>query len=238
MDQQGLEEMFREMDLAARQSQSSGSGRRAECKLGSPCPISGTQDQDLDSGDLFGRSLTETLVKASRSGKLNVANMGLERFPRELWTGVLGLSEEELGVEPEPEQEQLEGKKQSGDVFSSDGKSGFGEYDLPPHVLLKQARSETKKRLDEVPFYEREDMTIIRASGNMLKVVDTHIGMFGALKTLDVSLLFRLKSFIARRISADDVRIYQLRSNLLSELPRNIVDLRELEVLDLSYVGS
>jgi hypothetical protein len=41
--------------------------------------------------------------------------------------------------------------------------------------------------LDQVPFYEREDLTAIKASGNMLKVVEPYIGMFGALKNLDVS---------------------------------------------------
>jgi hypothetical protein len=131
--------------------------------------------------------LAETLVKASRSGKLNVANMGLERFPRELWTGVLGLSEDEVG--PEPPTDAAQGGRPATttaeDVFS--GKSGFGADDFPPHVRSQQSRSETKKLLDQVPFYEREDLTAIKASGNMLKVVEPYIGMFGALKTLDVS---------------------------------------------------
>ena len=176
MDQQGLEDMFSEMELAAKHSP-----RRAEpsyrTKAGTTCRTSD------DPEDLFGRSLAETLVKASRTGKLNVANMGLEIFPRELWTGVLGLSEEDLGPDPAGDKEQK--SRLLTDVFS--GESGFGESDLPPHVLSKQASSETKRRLDEVPFYEREDMTVIRASGNMLKVIDSHIGMFGALRTLDVS---------------------------------------------------
>lgn len=182
MDQQGLEEMFNEIDLAGRPSD-----RRPPAPP-SASQFTGTRSRSSDDPeDLFGRSLAETLVKASRSGKLNVANMGLERFPRELWTGVLGLSEDEVG--PEPPADVAQGDRPATttaeDVFS--GRTGFGADDLPPHVRSQQSRSETKKLLDQVPFYEREDLTAIKASGNMLKVVEPYIGMFGALRTLDVS---------------------------------------------------
>jgi len=178
MDQQGLEEMFNEIDLAGRSP-------ARHPPPPSASQFTGTRSRSSDDPeDLFGRSLAETLVKASRSGKLNVANMGLERFPRELWTGVLGLSEDEVGPEPAA-QGGRPATTTAEDVFS--GRTGSGADDLPPHVRSQQSRSETKKLLDQVPFYEREDLTAIKASGNMLKVVEPYIGMFGALKTLDVS---------------------------------------------------
>jgi hypothetical protein len=181
IDQQGLEEMFNEIDLAGRSP-------ARHPPPPSASQFTGTRSRSSDDPeDLFGRSLAETLVKASRSGKLNVANMGLERFPRELWTGVLGLSEDDVG--PEPPTDAAQGGRPATttaeDVFS--GRTGFGADDLPPHVRSQQSRTETKKLLDQVPFYEREDLTAIKASGNTLKVVEPYIGMFGALRTLDVS---------------------------------------------------
>lgn len=172
MDQSVLQDMFAEMELAG------DSSSRIKAKPARKCRQEPSEDS-ID--DLFGRSLSDGLVKALRTGKLDVANMDLEVFPRELWTGVLGLSEAEVGVDVS-RGSQAENRS---DPFASNFVGD--EYSLPPHVASAESSMLLKKRLDEVPFYDREDLSIIRASGNLLKSIEPWIGMFGALRALDVS---------------------------------------------------
>jgi len=172
MDQTGLQDMFAEMELA------SDSLSRIKANSVRSCRQEPSEDA-VD--DLFGRSLSDSLVKALRTGKLDVANMDLEVFPRELWTGVLGLSEAEVGVDVS----KVSQAENRSDPFASNFVGD--EYSLPPHVASAHSSTLLKKKLDEVPFYEREDLSVIRASGNLLKSIEPWIGMFGALRALDVS---------------------------------------------------
>jgi hypothetical protein len=173
MDQTVLQDMFAEMELAG------GSSSRIKARPARRCRQEPSEDAVED---LFGRSLVDSLVKALKTGKLDVANMDLDVFPRELWTGVLGLSEAEVGADVS----KVSQAENHSDPFASNFMGD--EYSLPPHVASAQSSTFLKKKLDDVPFYEREDLSVIRASGNLLKSIEPWLGMFGALRVLDVSV--------------------------------------------------
>lgn len=137
--------------------------------------------------DFFGRSLKDLVTKAIRSGKLNVPSMGLEHLPRELWTRILRLSDDEL--DPELKASNVDSLSRAA------AESPFASRSLLRPAASQEADSDSPAKfpkrqdlnVEEVPFYEIEELVAIRASGNLLKTIENQIGMFGALKTLDVS---------------------------------------------------
>jgi hypothetical protein len=49
-----------------------------------------------DDQDIFGRSLSHLIHKSLRTGRLNICSMELERLPKQLWTKVLGMPDNEI----------------------------------------------------------------------------------------------------------------------------------------------
>lgn len=143
-----------------------------------------------EGGDIFGRTTNSLISKAMRSGKLNIANMGLQQLPREVWTRILGLSEDEIEDPlPSPSIPSTPSNKLTTNLDS------FGEFDTPPHITSSSAssshsrgQSQGSEEVEEIPYYEIEDIVAIKASGNALRRLPRQIAMFGALKSLDVSL--------------------------------------------------
>lgn len=118
------------------------------------------------------------------TGRLDVANMSLDRLPKELWTKILGLSGHDLPHYDEPTKSLL--SQQLDELQLEDG------AEIPPHELERRKRA-AEDEIMNVPFYEVEDLAVIKASGNSLTFVEAQIGMVGALKNLDVSSVTRKK---------------------------------------------
>lgn len=116
------------------------------------------------------------------TGRLDVANMSLDRLPKELWTKILNLSGDDLPQYDEPS--KLFVSRQLDGLQLEDG------AEVPPHELERRRRA-AEDEIMSVPFYEVEDLAVIKASGNSLTFVESQIGMVGALKNLDVSGLNR-----------------------------------------------
>lgn len=131
-----------------------------------------------DSADIFGRTIPTLIRKAMTTGRLDVANMSLDRLPKELWTKILNLSGDDL---PQYDEEQ-----KPLTVQPLNGLQLAYETQLPPHELERRKRA-GEDEIMNVPFYEVEDLAVIKASGNALTFVEAQIGMVGALKSLDVS---------------------------------------------------
>lgn len=149
-------------------------------------------DGQSEEGDVFGRSTSSLITKAMRSGRLNIANMGLEQLPREVWTRILGLSESEIEDPlPCPSVTLSRTPSTPSNKSSPTDINNYGAFDTPPHISSSfsshSRRSSTQDEEEEIPYYEIEDIVAIRASGNALKRLPKQIAMFGALKTLDVS---------------------------------------------------
>ncbi|KAJ9114334.1 hypothetical protein QFC22_005786 [Naganishia vaughanmartiniae] len=175
--------------------------------------------QTTSSGDIFGRTIPTLIRKALTTGRLDVANMSLERLPKEVWTKILHLSGDDLPLydsqpTPLPTHRPEEETAQ------------FDEMNLPPHELERR-RLLAEDEIMNVPFYEVQDLVVIKASSNSLTLVEAQIGMIGALKNLDVSCVRQ-----ACRISSNGS--LQLHSNRLTGLPDSIINLRELTQLDMS----
>ncbi|KAJ9096372.1 hypothetical protein QFC21_005193 [Naganishia friedmannii] len=128
--------------------------------------------------------------------------MSLERLPIEVWTKILNLSGDDLPhyeSSPAPLPTRL----------VEEHVADLEEMNLPPHELERRRMLEEDEIMN-VPFYEVQDLVIIKASSNSLNVIEAQIGMVGALKNLD------------------------LHSNRLTGLPDSVINLRELAQLDLS----
>lgn len=118
------------------------------------------------------------------TGRLDVANLMLRRLPRELWTRILGLEADDL-----PFSVVDDGRpRDEGPVFFGSAEEG-GEDAVPPHELERR-RKAAEEEVMNVPFYEIQDLTVIRASGNSIGVVEEEVGLVGALRVLDVSRAF------------------------------------------------
>lgn len=176
-------------------------------------------EQPKVSGDIFGRTIPALIRKALTTGRLDVANMSLERLPKEVWIKILNLSGDDLPYYDSPPAPLAIRRPEE---LTAD----LDELNLPPHELERRRLLEEDEIMN-VPFYEVQDLVVIKASGNSLILVEAQIGMIGALKNLDVSYQDQ-----AYRIFAHDY--LQLHSNRLRELPDSLINLRELTQLDMS----
>lgn len=105
--------------------------------------------------------------------------MSLERLPKEVWTKILNLSADDLPqydspLPPLPIRQNPEYA------------AGLDDMNLPPHELERRRLLEEDEIMN-VPFYEVQDLVLIKASGNSLTLIEPQTGMIGALKNLDVS---------------------------------------------------
>ena len=70
---------------------------------------------------------------------------------------------------------------------------GLTGDDLPPDLDVEEGKTpvvQADEELMSVPFYQVEDLCVIRASGNEIRVVEAQVGLIGALRVLDVSAFF------------------------------------------------
>ncbi|GHJ86970.1 hypothetical protein NliqN6_3372 [Naganishia liquefaciens] len=168
------------------------------CTTNTPRVVPDDDDDDAN-GDIFGRTIPKLIRKGMTTGRLDVANMSLSRLPRELWTRILNLSGDDL-----PD-----------DLPSDDritipcGQAVSEANDFSPEEAHRRRRA-AEDEIMRVPFYQVEDLSVIRASGNEIRVIEPQIGLIGGLKVLDV------------------------HGNQLRELPDSLINLRELTTLDVS----
>lgn len=101
------------------------------------------------------------------------------------------------------------------DSFSRLGFGGDESDEDSRSIVFNQPRPAGK-------WVEPEELTAFKANGNMLKEIDLEVGLFGGLKTLDVSYI---------PLKATDI---QLHGNQLSKLPNALADLLQLTRIDLS----
>lgn len=112
--------------------------------------------------------------------------MALCRLPPELWTRILGLTGDDLP--PDLEEERP--------IVSATNDQGADA--IPPHEAQRISR-QADEEIMSVPFYQVEDLCVIRASGNEIRVLEPHVGLVGALRVLDVSSSLLTSKVVLRR---------------------------------------
>lgn len=141
----------------------------------------------------------------------------LKQLPHELYTDLLGLPLDELS-NPPPRSPKKDDRVRGPSMEDSFSRLGFGgdESDEDSRSLIfNQPRPQSK-------WVEPEELTAFKANGNMLKEIDLEVGLFGGLKSLDVSYV---------SLETTDK---QLHANQLSQLPNALADLLQLTRIDLS----
>ncbi|KAJ9104200.1 hypothetical protein QFC19_004017 [Naganishia cerealis] len=129
------------------------------------------------SADIFGRTIPTLIRKAMTTGRLDVANMSLERLPKEVWTKILNLSGDDL---PHYDQEATLLAPSHIGAFSVEEEA----MELPPHELERRRMLEADEIMN-VPFYEVQDIVLIKASSNSLKSIEAQIAILTRLLSSD-----------------------------------------------------
>ncbi|KAK8865831.1 hypothetical protein IAR55_000979 [Kwoniella newhampshirensis] len=189
---------------------------------------------DGSAGVVEEKTVNGQVQKAVKSGKLDISSLSLRRIPAEVYTKLLGIPLEELSSPPPPP------SPRKTDIFTSPRQFG-SEFPPAPGPGSGLDKEEERaaifgKSLDkrENLWTEPEELTLLRAGGNELEEVEREVGMFGGLKSVDLSRN-RLRS--VPNCFSDLLRLttLDLSNNAIASLPPSILLLPLLQVLDLSH---
>lgn len=107
-------------------------------------------------------------------GKLDIAGLGLDRVPSEVYTELLGLTTDQLSRPPPSA------------PAGSDVRALSSELESKLHVMSREeAFGQAGRRHAEQA--EPEEITLFRAGNNQIDQLEVEFGAFGGLTTIDVS---------------------------------------------------
>ncbi|WWD17984.1 hypothetical protein CI109_102430 [Kwoniella shandongensis] len=213
--------------LAARRTTAGGSTARGAVGGRGGFGITG----DGSEGVVEEKTVDGQIKKAVKSAKLDISSLSLKRIPAEVYTKLLGLQLDELSSPPPPPSPPSSKK---GDIFTTPRQFGS---EFPTGLEKEDERAlifgKSLKKGEEF-WVEPEELTTFRAAGNELEVLEREMGMFGGLKSVDLS---RNRLRTIPNCFSDLLRLttLDLSNNAISSLPPSILLLPLLQVLDLSH---
>lgn len=119
----------------------------------------------------------------SRTGKLDLASLDLPHIPVEVYTELLGIPEAELS-NPPPKAAPPEGGPRIPGMPHIDALSLANAHPGDEEAKARAFGTPPPKK----PWSEPEELTEFKAGPNRIKEIDVELGLFGGLRTLDVSL--------------------------------------------------
>lgn len=148
----------------------------ARPKRGAPVPVAELEDKTVNGQISKAARSGEMKLSGSinNAGKLDLASLKLSHIPPEVYTELLGLAAEELSRPPPKEEvpQHIVPKRVEALSFDDTEENKHNVFGTPP----------PKQR-----WREPEELTSFRAGFNMIKEIEVELGLFGGLKTLDVS---------------------------------------------------